>query len=183
MARLLTVIGERQMLLNAFRSTLEDQYIEQARTSEFTHKKAVADSILQERDKAKAEELKKPMKLAATQVEDLAEVFKGASSVGGKDTAISPADYVLIRSAGEKLTQSDLLKKYVKDKARLLQPRQRCMTLAVINAMRAKQAKVILTKELYAISKFRKEAEKEKEKEKKPKDAQTAMKERLAKIQ
>ena len=40
MARLLTVVNERKILLNEFRKLLEDKYIEEAKAAELANKQA-----------------------------------------------------------------------------------------------------------------------------------------------
>ena len=137
MARLLTVVNERKKLTNQFRKLLEDKYIDECKQAETTAKAEGKPA----RKEKKRKELKDPL--------------KGKTDELTKTSVLATEDVSLIKDAQVGRTQRQLLKKYVRN-WRLLNPKQRRIALAKINAVRAGQAKEIIMKELYTISEQRK---------------------------
>ena len=171
MARLLTIIKERQILQNEFRKLLEDQFIDTAKKEEQDAKEAkeaTVPKVEQPVPKRAEKKRKKP-------------VIEGDSQELAKGTVLDEEDVELIKNSQERLTQTQLLRKYVKN-WKELKPKQRRIAVAKINAIRSSQAKEIIMKELYAISKQRELFPGQKVQTTISKDSEDAIKERLGQL-
>eukprot|EP00826_Nyctotherus_ovalis_P020354 TRINITY_DN16389_c0_g1_i2.p2 TRINITY_DN16389_c0_g1~~TRINITY_DN16389_c0_g1_i2.p2 ORF type:complete len:263 (-),score=82.02 TRINITY_DN16389_c0_g1_i2:134-922(-) len=147
MARLLTVVNERKILLNEFRKLLEDQYIYEAKKLE------------PPKLPAPERQTPKPMRKRRKSVGEKNMLEEDLSELA-KQSVLTEKDIELIKDAGEEVSQKTLLKKYVKNWMKL-NGKQRKIALAKIHAARAKQAKEILMKEMYAIGQKRKASQAE----------------------
>ena len=120
MARLLTVINERKILLNEFRNLLEDQYIWET----------------------KKQEEKKSLKKLSKTTRKFAEfkpkqVLEGDIKKLTEESVLSEKDIELIKDTEKMVTQKMLLKKYISN-WKQLNGKQRKIALAKIHAVRAK---------------------------------------------
>ena len=120
MARLLTVVNERKKLRNEYRRYLEDEYIAKKKAEEFAAQKAEAEKA-GVKPPLSPEELKtKLTERFKKKQEAIEKKFEGMKDrLVKEDTAASPllneTDLKLISTAQTKLSQSDILKMYVKN--------------------------------------------------------------------
>ncbi len=120
MARLLTVVNERKKLRNEYRRYLEDEYIAKKKAEEFAAQKAEAEKA-GVKPPLSSEELKtKLTERFKKKQEAIEKKFEGMKDrLVKEDTAASPllneTDLKLISTAQTKLSQSDILKMYVKN--------------------------------------------------------------------
>lgn len=175
MARLLTVVHERAIVANNFRSLLEDKYIMVDRFKKEASEDSLENfpllepeaNILQlpapEKEKsspigpAKENQEIEDAKLEKTK-RDLGVFPPSQTRFKTKDSPLSKRNKAFFLRERRKMPQKRILEQYVRNWRELSVP-QRKIVLSKVNALRSKNAKEIILKELYAIAQSQKHKE------------------------
>ena len=187
MNRLLTVVNERKRLRSEYRKYLEDQYIAMRKKQEEEETKAEIERLRAQGIKTvmTEDEVKAMLKAKREKrLEDyniILEKLKTRSSESVIEPMLSEKDMKLVAATQAKLTQSEILRMYVKNYAEL-GLKQRRQVLAKIQSQRAMHAKEIFLKELSAIGKRMKKQDWAKEEKSRVKDKRDPLKLKLEAI-
>ena len=153
MARLLTVVNERRKLRNEYRKHLEDQYISERKAEEKAQEKAQLDKLraMGVKTPRTAEEEKAEYKRERERKqEELKQKYEELQAVVKKEEVaplIEDRDLQLMATAKVKMTQTEILRMYVKNVAEM-DLKTRRTVMGHINAQRAMHAKEVFLKEL-----------------------------------